>query len=238
MKILLVLHQDDYDDNEGRVHWDEDLGRGLRRALQQLGHAVLVATNDESLQQMLKRRPDLILVAPDLIELDGRRLFDQPSKGPTPILMPIPSIPRKGLVRPETGETDPSFEQANLRLANHIVRHLRRLTKKESSQVKVGALTIRFEEKRAIFHGQLLLLTPLQFALIGVLALNAGLVISPSELVESVWGYQGDDTEARELLKVHIRRLRQKMSAISPEGSQYIQSVRGFGYRLEVPSKG
>jgi DNA-binding response OmpR family regulator len=69
-----------------------------------------------------------------------------------------------------------------------------------------------------------------------MLALKAGQVASPGELLESVWGYEATDSEARELLKVHIRRLRQKLRAISPEGADYIQSVRGFGYRLVPPT--
>jgi hypothetical protein len=43
----------------------------------------------------------------------------------------------------------------------------------------------------------------------------------------------GEDSKARELLKVHINRTRLKMKAIAEEN--YIQSVRGFRYRLSLP---
>jgi DNA-binding response OmpR family regulator len=52
-----------------------------------------------------------------------------------------------------------------------------------------------------------------------------------------VWGYQGEDSEARELLKVHIKRIRLKMQAIAEGGERYIQTVRGFGYRLSPPDE-
>jgi DNA-binding response OmpR family regulator len=51
-------------------------------------------------------------------------------------------------------------------------------------------------------------------------------------LLEQVWGYPGDDEEAKELSKVHINRIRQKMRAIAPEADLPILSVRGFGYML------
>jgi DNA-binding response OmpR family regulator len=49
-----------------------------------------------------------------------------------------------------------------------------------------------------------------------------------------VWGYQGEEGEARELLKVHINRTRHKMRGLAEGGDRYIQSVRGFGYMLPL----
>jgi len=45
----------------------------------------------------------------------------------------------------------------------------------------------------------------------------------------------GEDSEARELLKIHINHMRLKMKAIAEES--YIQSVRAFGYRLSPPDE-
>ena len=45
------------------------------------------------------------------------------------------------------------------------------------------------------------------------------------------------DGEARELLKVHINRMRQKMRAVAEGGERYIKTVRGFGYRLSPPEE-
>lgn len=222
MKILLV-------------HWDETAGRGLRRALQRMGQAVLLATSDESLKEMLARRPDLILVPPDLIEIDGRRLFSEKTRGPLPLLMAIPPLP---LGRGEPAAEQEAIDETCQRLAARVMRHLRRWIRKETSLIKVGDLKINLEEKQVLFHDQELLLTPLQFRLLEVLALRTGRVLTPAELLETVWGHEANDTEARELLKVHIRRLRRKLHAISPEGGHYIQSVRGFGYRLGPPIPG
>ncbi len=220
MKILLICE-------------DERVGRLLRRALQRQGHAVLLAADDLAIQQMLQRRPDLILVQPDLIEIDGRPLLEAGLKGPFPLVMPFPA-----LVQPATeGEDEEvTLREKYRRLARTVTRRLRRLGKGEAARLKIGHLVIQFEEKRVLFHGQPLQLSPIQFTLLWMLALRAGHVLSPAELLEGIWGYQANDSEARELLKVHIRRLRKKMSTISPEGSRYIQAIRGFGYRLAAPT--
>jgi DNA-binding response OmpR family regulator len=218
------------------VHWDEEIGRALRRALQGEGHAVMLATDDDTLQERLKRRPDLILIDPELVEVEGRRLFQERSKAPLPLVMPIPAPAEHAQPQPADGEEAQARSiRTYERLATRVMRILRSLVRREATRLKVGELVIHYQEKRVLFHGQPLLLTPLQVTLLGILALHARRVLSPRELMEGVWGYESNDTEARELLKVHVRRLRQKMHAISAEGSEYIQSVRGFGYRLAPP---
>ena len=52
--------------------------------------------------------------------------------------------------------------------------------------------------------------------------------------LRAVWGHDGNDNEARELLKVHIRQIRRRLS-LDPERQHYIRSVRGFGYMLTSP---
>jgi DNA-binding response OmpR family regulator len=68
------------------------------------------------------------------------------------------------------------------------------------------------------------------------LALNAGRVVEYQELLQEVWGYQGEDSEARELLKVHIRQIRRKLGWDAAK-AEYLQAVRGFGYMLAEPEE-
>ncbi|MBI9045347.1 MAG: response regulator transcription factor [Anaerolineaceae bacterium] len=68
-------------------------------------------------------------------------------------------------------------------------------------------------------------LTPIEFALLYTLAQHRGLVLSRDQLLEKVW----DNTFSFEtrMVDVHISHLRKKMSG------DYIQTVRGTGYRFE-----
>jgi two-component system alkaline phosphatase synthesis response regulator PhoP len=68
-------------------------------------------------------------------------------------------------------------------------------------------------------------LTSLEFDLLSTLAENHGMVLSREQLLEKAWGYDyfGD----LRVVDVHIGHLRQKV------GSDYIETVRGAGYRFE-----
>lgn len=68
-------------------------------------------------------------------------------------------------------------------------------------------------------------LTALEFDLLSVLAEHHGMVLSREKLLEMAWGYDyfGD----LRVVDVHVGHLRQKV------GAQFIDTVRGAGYRLE-----
>ncbi|MDF1605792.1 response regulator transcription factor [Nocardioides sp. YIM 152315] len=74
-------------------------------------------------------------------------------------------------------------------------------------------------------------LTNTEFRLLGVLADNAGRVLSRSSLLEHVWerGFFGDER----IVDVHVRRLRKKLEA-EPSSPTILITVRGLGYRLDV----
>jgi DNA-binding response OmpR family regulator len=56
-------------------------------------------------------------------------------------------------------------------------------------------------------------------------------VVGYRELFREVWGCDGEEDEARELLKVHIRQIRLKLG-LEAQKAEYLQTVRGFGYML------
>ena len=81
------------------------------------------------------------------------------------------------------------------------------------------------------------LITPIQYRLLLALAKRAGEVVNCQELLRLVWGYDAEENEARELVKVHIRQIRRRLG-LEPEKHHYIQSIRGFGYMLASPEDG
>lgn len=73
-------------------------------------------------------------------------------------------------------------------------------------------------------------LTPTEFDLLHVLAVNRGRVLSRDQLIDHVWGnhYYIDER----VVDVHIRRLRRKIEN-DPSESRIVVTVRGTGYRFE-----
>jgi DNA-binding response OmpR family regulator len=215
---------------------DEDFSKGIRYLLQQEGHSVSMALDSSSIPPLLgKQKPDLIILDKDLLEIDGLRPFAPLQEDvDLPLILLVAHIeePREGELLEEHIR---AFESRHLRRAEAILQRLRSLSEEERIVLQIGQLTIDFEKRQVTFHDKPLALTPIQFHLLGSLALNAGRVVSHGELLETVWGYKREDSDARELLKVHINRIRKKMKAVAEEGESYIQSVRGFGYRLSPP---
>ena len=75
-------------------------------------------------------------------------------------------------------------------------------------------------------------LSPREFDLLHVLALNAGNVLSVEDILAQVWGaeYLGEP----QVVYVHIRWLREKIEA-DPSHPTRILTVRGKGYKLVDP---
>lgn len=106
---------------------------------------------------------------------------------------------------------------------------LRRGPGRASDELMVGDLMIDFRRHRAERAGQRLDLTPKEFALLSLLARNAGEVLSRTLIAEQVWDMNFDsDTN---VVDVHVRRLRSK--ADDPFEKKIIHTVRGVGYVLE-----
>lgn len=68
-------------------------------------------------------------------------------------------------------------------------------------------------------------LTPLEYRLLLIFASNRGVLLSRSQILESIWDEGGSFVEDN-TLTVYVKRLRDKLKdAVS------IETVRGMGYR-------
>jgi DNA-binding response OmpR family regulator len=99
------------------------------------------------------------------------------------------------------------------------------------STVSVGALRLNVRQQAATLDGRVVPLTPTEFRVLLCLAEQAGNMVSYSQLVRCAQGYDTSEQEAGELIKPHIRHLRQKLEPDASE-PRYILNVRGKGYLL------
>ena len=76
--------------------------------------------------------------------------------------------------------------------------------------------------------GEPLRLTPLEFRILYLLAMNEGQVIPYARLVDYAWGFEGGDAS---LLKTHICHVRQKLG-LPLDGPGAIRSLATVGYSL------
>ena len=126
----------------------------------------------------------------------------------------------------------PPISQYDLERIEAIMTLVRKsLSHRVGEVIRVGDLVIDTAKKRVIFRQRQVTLPPIQFRLLTCLALNLGRVVGYRELFREVWGCDGEEDEARELLKVHIRQIRLKLG-LEAQKAEYLQTVRGFGYML------
>lgn len=96
-------------------------------------------------------------------------------------------------------------------------------------RLKLRDLELDLQRHVALAQGRPLDLTLTEFKMLAYLMEHADEVISPRDLVAAVQGYQADEHEARAIVRVHIRRLRQKIEP-DPDAPIYVLNVRGVGY--------
>jgi len=101
----------------------------------------------------------------------------------------------------------------------------------EPETITVRNVTIDLVQRHVRVGTQIIDLTPTEFLLLAHLARRRG-VVSHAELVGELHGDSMNEREAKNMLKVHIWRLRSKLAEALPD-TNLIVTVRGFGYLLE-----
>jgi DNA-binding response OmpR family regulator len=125
-----------------------------------------------------------------------------------------------------------TLSAAALELAGEPVTSAHAPAAPAGEPIRLGDLVIDVTGHTATMGGRVLELTPTEFDLLTVLASNADRALSHGELVQAIRGYEAEDWEAREITRYHVHGLRSKLG-----GADYVQTVRGVGYRLVVPKE-
>ncbi|MFL5665624.1 MAG: response regulator [Ktedonobacteraceae bacterium] len=103
----------------------------------------------------------------------------------------------------------------------------------QKSIFRSGRLVVDIAAHQVTLQGKPVALTPTEFRLLEHLLKHAGMVLTHNQLLTAAWGFAY--SEATELLKPTISRLRQKIEE-DPSHPTVIQTVHGLGYRLVLVS--
>ncbi|PFJ17546.1 DNA-binding response regulator [Bacillus cereus] len=106
---------------------------------------------------------------------------------------------------------------------------LRRYTKQEQQEeIQFGPILINEKSRRIEANGESISLTVKEFDLLYFLCQHNGQVFSREQLLEKVWGY--DYAGSTRTVDTHVKTMRLKLG----ESGNYIQTVWGVGYKIEV----
>jgi DNA-binding response OmpR family regulator len=220
---------------------DDDalLRRSLAFNLERAGYQASTAANaEDALALVTRERPDLVLLdigLPGMDGLDALRRFH--AEVPVPVI--FLTARRRELdevLGLELGADDYVTKPFDLDvLLARIKAVLRRTAFAEaalparSGPLVISDLVIDPAAHTVMVAGQPVDLSPREFDLLHVLALEAGHVVSTDDLLARVWGseYEGEP----QVVYVHVRWLREKLEA-NPNQPNRILTMRGVGYKL------
>lgn len=97
-----------------------------------------------------------------------------------------------------------------------------------SRELDKGMIHFQLDQKRIQVDDAAVDLSTTEFQLLYYLAENEGIILSRDQILYKVWGFDYEGTERT--VDTHMNRLRNKLG----KATEYIQTVRGAGYRFEV----
>lgn len=213
---------------------DRVLGPALRDFMQAQGHeAQLITQGDQLLLQCEQQRFDLLVLDLNLPQLSGlealRQLRAAGHTVPVLILTARDALEDRvaGLDAGADDYVTKPFELAEL------AARVRALGRRHHAQLQhileAGPLRLDTQNKELLFEGQRLNVSVREFSLLELLMQRAGKIVTKQQIIQSLSDRSTDFSD--NAVEVYVYRLRKRLE----HTGVLIQTVRGFGYALEVP---
>ena len=217
---------------------EPQIGRLLKTSLGARGYAVAVASDGQAALAMAASwRPDLILLDLGLPIMDGLEVCRQVREwSQVPIIvLTVRDAEQDKVAALDLGADDyltkPFGTDELLARIRVALRHAARLSVTEEPVRHFDDLMIDLARRLVIVRGQEVHLTPREYDLLRVLALQAGKVLTHRMLLRAVWG--GTYEQDVPTLRVFVTQLRRKIEA-DPAHPAHILTEPGIGYRFHI----
>jgi DNA-binding response OmpR family regulator len=216
------------------VEDERRLAQVVRKVLEEEGHTVDVAHDGEDgLAMAMDGSHDVIVLDVLLPGIDGFEICRRLRAGgvDTPVLLLTALDAVEDRVRGlDAGADDylpkPFAFQELLARLRALGR--RRVQAREPDRLQMDDLVLDLRRRRAERAGKTIELSPKEFALLEFLLRNEGRVVTRSQILDHVWGY--DYSPDSNLVDVYVTYLRRKVDR--GHDRRLIRTVRGSGYAL------
>jgi DNA-binding response OmpR family regulator len=217
------------------VEDERSVQSSLRQLFEYEGYSVeIAACGRQCLERLHAAPPTAIILDAQLPDISGQEVFCQiqrlaPST-PIIVLSARSSVTEKVLFL-DLGADDyvtKPFSQREL-LARLRAAVRRAVIRPTDGRFSFDDVSVDFAKMELVRAGERVSLTALEFKVLKFMIQNPGRVISRSELLNEVWGYQNYPTTRT--VDNHILRLRQKIEK-DPANPVHFQTVHSVGYRF------
>ena len=219
---------------------EEDIAELIRFTLEQARFETLILHNGlQALEKIKAFKPDLILLDLMLPDADGLDICKSLKKDTQLSSIPVIMLTAKGtemdrIVGFELGADDYivkpfSTRELVLRIKSILSRLSATFDTSPPDVIRHGIIFMDVSRHKVQVDGKDIELTATEFNLLHEFMTNIGRVRTRDVLLDRVWGYSFDGYART--VDTHIRRLRQKLGP----AMDYIETIRGVGYRFNVP---
>ncbi len=216
------------------VEDDHPLAKALQQALQEQQHTVnAVGSGEAALHIINTETPDIVILDLGLPDIDGIEVLKRTRKKhpDLPILvLTARSELDDRIIGLDSGADDylaKPFDMTELFARLRVLE--RRLSTANSTDICIGKVILDSNNNSVTLNGEELELSRKEYMLLKSLMENAGRIQTRSTLERRL--YSWDEEVASNALEVHIHHLRKKL------GSDFIKTVRGVGYKVEVAAR-
>lgn len=220
---------------------DADISRLVQFHLQKAGFVVKAYATPRSIISDAEQAPPALFLLDVMVpEGDGmdvcRMLRANEKLKQIPIIFLTARAAENDRVRGlELGADDYISKPFGTRELVARVRAVLRRSEPKEQQAKVlviDGLEIDSEAMQLRVKGQPVVMTTTEFRLLEYLARHPGRMFSRDHLLDAVWGDSRFVTPRS--VDVYVRRIREKIES-DPEAPRFLKTMRGAGYRFEVP---
>ena len=194
-------------------------------------------TGEEGLLVLEEQEIDLVLLDWMLPQVSGLEVCRQIKRNKSTRTIPVIMLTARGeeddkIRGLDTGADDYVVKPYSIK---ELLAHIRAALRRASAGQNIDVLTYRdiamdLGRHVVTIEDEAIHLGPLEFKLLKVLLEAPSRVFSRDQLLGRVWKDNlGIETRT---VDVHIGRLRKQLSSVN--GTDYIRTVRGFGYSLDV----